>query len=353
MKAQQLNNENQPTICTYTLINAPSSSLPCAKFSDDSQILATGYENSTIQVWNISNKISNGLKTLKKELNPDLINPSLPIEELENIIFEPEREFTKILSGHTNTVSSIDLLYDNSLMISSSYDCTIRLWSLNLWDILTLYKGHLSPVLDLSFGPFGHYFASCGSDRISRLWSVEQSKTLRLFSGHSSDVSKVKFHPNTNYILTGSDDCSICLWDVLSGKKERDLVFHRSAITALTISSDGKMCASGDSTGSIFISDLSAGKVLGKFQLKGSSKRYTADESIIDIKFGRENSCIAASGLNNKVIVASLTSSDTKNNVSPEVLESIGTFRTKKTPITELHFTYNNLILGVGAFNDY
>ena len=44
--------------------------------------------------------------------------------EIQKEIFEEKKDFTKKLIGHSNTVSGLDLIYDNSLLISSSFDTT-------------------------------------------------------------------------------------------------------------------------------------------------------------------------------------------------------------------------------------
>lgn len=38
------------------------------------------------------------------------------------------------------------------------------------------------------FSPHGHYFASGSQDRTGRLWSVDHYQPLRLFVGHLSDI---------------------------------------------------------------------------------------------------------------------------------------------------------------------
>lgn len=56
------------------------------------------------------------------------------------------------------------------------------------WTNLVCYKGHVYPVFDVQFSPFGYYFVSGGHDRLARLWSTDHYQPLRLFAGHYSDV---------------------------------------------------------------------------------------------------------------------------------------------------------------------
>lgn len=74
-------------------------------------------------------------------------------------------------------------------LLSASQDATIRLWSLDSYKNLVVYKGHREPVWDVEWGPKGIYFASASRDRTARLWSSDKTAALRIFVGHLSDVN--------------------------------------------------------------------------------------------------------------------------------------------------------------------
>ncbi|CAF1352999.1 unnamed protein product [Rotaria sordida] len=60
-------------------------------------------------------------------------------------------------------------LLNGYLEINCLEDFIIRLWSLLTWTCLITFRGHIQPVFDVQFGPFGHYFASCSLDKTARL----------------------------------------------------------------------------------------------------------------------------------------------------------------------------------------
>lgn len=75
-------------------------------------------------------------------------------------------------------------------LLSSSQDGTVRLWSMDTYSNLVVYRGHgREPVWDVEWGPFGVYFASASRDRTARLWSSDRLTPLRMYTGHLGDVN--------------------------------------------------------------------------------------------------------------------------------------------------------------------
>lgn len=101
---------------------------------------------------------------------------------------ERSGETSRSLFGHNGTVYSVSFSPDRSLLLSCSEDASIRLWSLQIWTCLVVYKGHMFPVWDIKFSPLGYYFASASHDRTARLWATDHYQPLRVFAGHFSDV---------------------------------------------------------------------------------------------------------------------------------------------------------------------
>ncbi len=123
-------------------------------------------------------------------------------------------------------------------LLSSSADKTIRLWSIDAWQCLVVYKGHDEPVWDVKWGPHGHYFVSGGRDRVARLWSTDHISALRMFVGHEQDVDVVGFHPNSAYVFTASSDRSVRMWSVVDGAAVRIFTGHTANVTSLACSRD-------------------------------------------------------------------------------------------------------------------
>lgn len=107
---------------------------------------------------------------------------------------ERSGETSRTLCGHGGPVYAVSFSPDRTLLLSGSEDATIRLWSLQIWTCLVVYKGHMFPVWDIKFSPLGYYFASASNDRTARLWATDHYQPLRVFAGHFSDVDVSELH---------------------------------------------------------------------------------------------------------------------------------------------------------------
>lgn len=95
---------------------------------------------------------------------------------------------SKSYYGHSAPITCLDLNYDDEFMISSSVDCTVRLWNLQLGQCLSIYKMHLRTVWSVAFCPKGAHFASGGADNMIYVWSTNKQFPVMHLVGHSSDI---------------------------------------------------------------------------------------------------------------------------------------------------------------------
>ncbi len=70
-------------------------------------------------------------------------------------------------------------------MASSSYDKTVKLWSVESQKEITTLQGHKSAVNSVAFSPDGKYLASSSDDKTVKLWNVESYKEVITLKGHS------------------------------------------------------------------------------------------------------------------------------------------------------------------------
>lgn len=117
--------KNLPSIFCYTIFNSYDE-LTCSEISDDSKILALGFKNSRIEI----HSLSGPMKKLKK---------SSELEKTDQKEMFEETEKEKLI-GHQGPIYSIKFYKSNKFMLSSSQDNTVRLWSLELFSLVAVYK---------------------------------------------------------------------------------------------------------------------------------------------------------------------------------------------------------------------
>ncbi|KAI1753225.1 WD domain-containing protein [Xylaria castorea] len=369
------------SVCMVTFHNHLGS-FSCIDFSKDQQFVAVGTTESYIRVWSLDGKPLKSRLSPEKELNVNnrkLIGHSAPVYAV----------------AFSDAISNIDRnLYegqpkpetDSKLLLSCSADGQVRLWSLDIWTCLCIYKGHDGPVTSLSWSPHGHYFVTGGWDKTVRIWSQDHASALRLLVGHDTPISTVAWHPNGTYVFSASDetDKSIRMWAIANGNCVRVFTGHTDYISALECAPNGKILASADVGGNIFLWDIEKATRIKRCRGHGRG-------GIWSLSFGVESTVLASGGQDNTVrvwdvempaegnrptnqqdgdgtIVAAGGQGDGKQagavtqpasnpttgkRKGKEVMitpDQISAFATKKTPVLKVQCTRMNLVLAGGCY---
>ncbi|PKA64200.1 Dynein assembly factor with WDR repeat domains 1 [Apostasia shenzhenica] len=330
-----------PSVSFYTFVNT-NNGLNCASISHDGSLVAGGFSDSSLKVWDIS-KLGQAVKTASMQGENESAQNEHFLESDEG-----KRSHT-LFQGHSGPVYSSSFCFNGEFLLSSSSDSTIRLWSTKLNANLVCYKGHNYPVWDVQFGPFGHYFVSASHDRTARVWSMDRVQPLRIMAGHLSDVDCVQWHANCNYIATGSSDKTVRLWDVQTGESVRIFIGHRSTVLSLAMSPDGRYMASGDEDGTIMMWDLSSGRCVSPLMGHNSC--------VWTLAFSCEGTLLASGSADCTVKLWDVTSSnkaakmDENKGSSSNRLRLLKALPTKSTPVYSLQFSRRNLLFAAGALS--
>lgn len=283
-------------------------SFNCIEMSNDQKFIAVGTMDSYIRVWSMDGSHLTSLldrgEVKKQTNNRMLIGHSAPVMGLSfsDAVNWPEYRETGVNSKAP------------PLLLSSSSDGTIRLWNLDTWLCLCVYKGHSGPVWKVQWGPHGHYFASAGRDKVMRIWTQDRITSLRDCVGHNDSISAIAWHPNGAYVFSASDqtDRSIRMWSVVTGECVRVLAGHAEDISALECAPNGKILASADWAGSILFWDLEKGTLIKR-------SRGHAKTGIMSISFSVESSVLVSGSLDGTVRVwdVELPTDGTKTAAAP------------------------------------
>ncbi|KID97785.1 WD40/YVTN repeat-like-containing domain protein, partial [Metarhizium majus ARSEF 297] len=384
--------------CMFTFHNT-FGTVSCMDFSDDGQLVAAGTSESYIRVWSLDGK---GLPTMNahekdaKFNSRKLIGHAAPVYDVSfsesasgpaQRLFGDEGRHNPVMDGRPK------------LLLSCSADGHVRLWSLESWACLCLYKSHDGPIYRTLWGPHGHYFISGGYDKALRVWMQDHASPQRLLVGHDTAISAIAWHPNGMYAFSASDetDKSIRMWSVVTGACVRVFAGHTDHITALECAPNGKVLASADLAGNIFFWDLAKGtrikrsrghgrggiwslsfsvesNVLASGGQDGTVRLWDVEEPVDPHKAaahaGLEAAAAsaaadgaAATGAATDASRANAaagqstavpTSTGTQKKKGKEVMvthDQISAFPTKKTPVMRVKFTRMNLVMVGGCYD--
>jgi WD40 repeat protein len=129
----------------HILMDNRESPVLALAFHPEENVLAVGFANGNVELYDISNGIN----------RPEKLEEELP--------------------GHGSGISNIRFNDDGSLLATASYDGTIQLWEYsninNLPIILSDHGGNY--VWDLSFSPDGNYLISGCENGLIKIWPTK------------------------------------------------------------------------------------------------------------------------------------------------------------------------------------
>ena len=138
----------------------------------------------------------------------------------------------KVYLEHQNFVMSVKFNpKEPNYFASCSIDSTIKIWNLNLPNSNLTLKGHSSGVNGISFYPGEEQLlASASDDRTVKIWDMQQRKCIYTLEGHEDTVIAVAYHPELSYLLSAGEDGSIILWNTNTMKNQQTINYCKNRL---------------------------------------------------------------------------------------------------------------------------
>jgi Novel STAND NTPase 1/WD domain, G-beta repeat len=167
-----------------------------AAFGHDGRMLAVGYNDGTVQLWNIAN-------TAKP----------LPVGH------------PFIAPGGGNNFRGAAFSPDDATLATLTGNSALQAGAVRLWDISDPAAPRLLPATAitsvynvLAFGPVGHILVTASADDSLQLWNLANPGRPRAMGrplpGHSGFIDAVAFSPDGRMLASASWDNSIRLWNL-------------------------------------------------------------------------------------------------------------------------------------------
>ena len=128
------------------------------------------------------------------------------------------------LQGHTDVISNININYDISLLLSSSHDSTVRIWSLNSGRCLSVLTNiTTSDVHYASFSPDGNFIAAACEDGSLFIWKTQDALDQRppFYQFKSPELTPIvwlSFSPGSEFLCHVAEQNRVTVYSLSTGK---------------------------------------------------------------------------------------------------------------------------------------
>lgn len=203
---------------------APDTSFHVLAFSPNGKLLASGCSDGSVRLWNA---------TVKQEGLGGKIGKYLP---------------TLMLKGYKNRVSFLTFSPDGKMLLSGSWDGTIRAWDTTTGAKLYTCPGHIKGIRDLTVPQGESKLVSLTSD-YGQLHQWDLNKGYQLSFTYFGFVNPATISPSaTTLVVDNFSKRNIRLWDILDTRYRASLKGHGYSPMIMHIetafSIDEKMIAS-------------------------------------------------------------------------------------------------------------
>lgn len=264
-------------------------------FSPDSQCLASGHSNGSIQIWDFKhrqligslNGHEGGISTLSYSENGQIIISGSSWDHTIRIwdVTTMSTQLGRALKGHKDSIQELVFSTNGNRLATRSPNQTLWLWNgftgssiaplyqstsiflegggcnssilidesrvvhlsvdgIKTWDIKDGKQLNFIPTkgftfsTNITFSPDGRSFLSLRNDQFNITYFKETDigEQIHFLDGN---ITAITISPDCQRIISGSKDAIIKIWDAKTGSEITHLKGHTELITSLAVSSDG------------------------------------------------------------------------------------------------------------------
>jgi len=179
------------------------------------------------------------------------------------IMFQREtKKQISTLKGHKKKVLALKHHPTSSIVLSSSADKTVKIWTQQdddkKWVTGRTINTHKAAVTGLSIHPLQDYFLSSSEDGTWCFHDMQGRTFSQIEAPKNLPLTCIEWHPDGVIIATGGQDDRVRIWDVKSRTKENVATFegHKGGICEISFSENGYYLSTSDNNGVVKLWDL-------------------------------------------------------------------------------------------------
>lgn len=256
-----------------TILKCNSDNIVVYSFSNDERFLATS-SNNELHIWDIYKGIcihsermtnyvtaaiycnSNKLLITAFRKNEEELSKAVREKDYYIRIKNIRTAESKYLKGHLLHINNLCLNSNETLLLSTSDDNTIKIWDIEKEICLCTLKGHKKAVSFALFSPNNKNVLSVSVDKTARIWDFQTAKLVGMLKGHKKAVNYAAYSNDGKNIVTASDDNTIRIWDNTTMSCKKILKGHSAAVDYASYCIDDKHVISVSTDRTIRVWDL-------------------------------------------------------------------------------------------------
>nr|AAI41213.1 Fbxw10 protein [Mus musculus] len=130
--------------------------------------------------------------------------------------------------GHAGSVRALFLSEEDNILLSGSYDLSIRYWDVKTGACVRIFYGHQGTITCLDV--YKNRLVSGAKDGQVKEWDIETGKCLKTFK-HKDPILAAKI--SETYIVSSCERGIVKVWHVVTAQLQKTLTGHEGAVKCL------------------------------------------------------------------------------------------------------------------------
>lgn len=164
----------------------------------------------------------------------------------------------KVFRGHTDSVMCLQ--FEDNILMTGSYDATVKIWDMETGEELRTLRGHSAGVRCLQFDDTKLITGSL--DRSVRVWNWRTGECISRYNGHSEAV--IALHFDDTLLASASVDRTVKIWNFKD--KSTFVLHHPGGVNAVKIDTPSRTVLTACDDGAARLWDLDTKNCIQVFQ---------------------------------------------------------------------------------------